>query len=68
MSYLLSKENNYLKRVLNIKYIEEEISNIELNWWSEAIKMPAPVKTVKIPNIIWSKIIKPKIFIGLKRL
>ena len=68
MNYLLSKETNYLKRVLNIKYIDEEISKIELNWWSEATIIPAPVKTVKIPNIICSKMIKPKIFIALKSL
>ena len=49
------------------KYNDDVISNIELNWCKEAVKILAPDKTVRIPNIICSKIIKPKIDTALNK-
>ena len=47
------------------KYNEAVINNIELNWCKDAVKILAPDKTVRIPNIICNRIIKPKIITGL---
>ena len=49
------------------KYNDDVINNIELNWCKEAVKILAPDKTVRIPNIICNKMIKPKIFTGLNK-
>ena len=49
------------------KYNDDVINNIELNWCNEAVKILAPDKIVRIPNIICSKIIKPKIDTALNK-
>ena len=67
MNYLLLKKNDQLNLFLYKKYNDDVINNIELNWCKDAIKILAPDKTVKIPNIICNKIIKPKIITGLNK-
>ena len=49
------------------KYNDDVINNIELNWCKDATKILAPDKTVRIPNIICNKIIKPKIDTALNK-
>ena len=61
------KKNNQLNLFLNIKYNDDVINNIELNWCKDATKILAPVKTVKIPSIICKKITKPKIVMALNK-
>ena len=67
MNYLLLKKNDQLNLFLYKKYNDDVINNIELNWCKEAVKILAPDKTVRIPNIICSKIIKPKIDTALNK-
>ena len=60
------RENNLLLNLfLYKKYKDEVINKIELNWCNDDIKIPAPLKRVKIPNVICKKMISPKIIIGL---
>ena len=47
------------------KYNDDVINNIELNWCKDATKILAPDRTVRIPNIICNKIMKPKIVTDL---
>ena len=61
MNYLWLKKNNQLNLFLYKKYNDDVINNIELNWCKEAVKILAPDKTVRIPNIICKIIINPKI-------
>ena len=61
------KKNNQVNLFLNKKYNDDVINNIELNWCKEATKIPAPDKTVRTPNKICSKIIKPKIDTALNK-
>ena len=67
MNFLWLKKNNQLNLFLNTKYNDDVINNIELNWCREAVKILAPDKTVRIPNIICNKIIKPKIDTALNK-
>ena len=67
MNYLSLKKNDQLNLFLYKKYNDEVINNIELNWWKDATKILAPDKTVKIPNIICNKTIKPKIYTALNK-
>ena len=67
MNYLLLKKNNQLNLFLYKKYNDDVINNIELNWCKDATKILAPDNTVKIPNIICNKIIKPKIDTALNK-
>ena len=57
-----------MKLFLYKKYNDDLINNIELNWCKEAVRILAPDKTVRIPNIICNKIIEPKITTGLNKL
>ena len=67
MNYLWLKKNNQLYLFLYKKYNDDVINNIELNWCKDATKILAPDKTVRIPNIICKKIIKPKIDTALNK-
>ena len=67
MNYLLLKKNDQLKLFLYKKYNDDVINNIELNWCNDATKILAPDKTVRIPNIICKKIIKPRIVTALNK-
>ena len=61
------KKNNQLNLFLYTKYNDDVINNIELNWCKEPVKILAPDKTVRTPNIICNKIIIPKIITGLNK-
>ncbi len=61
------KENDQLYLFLYKKYNDDVINNIELIWCKDATKILAPDKTVRIPNIICNKIIKPKIDTALNK-
>ena len=61
------KENDQLYLFLYKKYNDDVINNIELIWCKDATKILAPDKTVKIPNIICNKTIKPKIDTALNK-
>ena len=61
------KKNDQLNLFLYKKYNDEVINKIELNWCKDATKILAPDKTVKIPNIICNKTIKPKIYTALNK-
>tara|TARA_B100000674_G_scaffold328338_1_gene274061 strand:+ start:561 stop:749 length:189 start_codon:yes stop_codon:yes gene_type:complete len=61
------KKNNQLNLFLNKKYNDDVINNIELNWCKDAVKILAPDITVRIPNTICNKIIKPKIITDLNK-
>ena len=61
------KKNDQLNLFLYKKYSDDVINNIELIWCKDAIKILAPDKTVRIPNIICNKIVKPKIDTALNK-
>ena len=61
------KKNDQPNLFLYKKYNDEVINKIELNWCKDATKILAPDKTVKIPNIICNKTIKPKIYTALNK-
>ena len=61
------KKNDQLNLFLYKKYKDDVINNIELNWCKDATKILAPDKTVKIPNIICNKIIRPNIDTALNK-
>ena len=61
------KKNDQLNLFLYKKYNDDVTNNIELNWCKEAVKILAPDKTVRTPNKICNKIIKPKIDTALNK-